>query len=185
MEKQNLPKIIKYNNENAYLTKYYGYYATKSGKVLSCKVKGGQGRIDINNPRELISKYDKDGYIECTISINGKNRYIKAHKIIYETFNGDIPEGMTVDHKDNIKTHNELSNLQLLSRGDNTRKAKSGKPSNKKKYEISIDGKLQGIYEKKELKEKFDINNHDISTFINKGKYTSKLIERKITLKRV
>ena len=48
-----------------------------------------------------------------------------------------------------------------------------------------IDGKLQGTYEKKELKEKFDINNHDISTFINKGKYTSKLIERKITLKRV
>lgn len=30
-----------YNNEFAYQSKYYGYYATKSGKCITVKVKGG------------------------------------------------------------------------------------------------------------------------------------------------
>ena len=34
---------IIFENEIAYKTKYDGYYVTKSGKVITTKVKGGQG----------------------------------------------------------------------------------------------------------------------------------------------
>ena len=55
---------IIFENEIAYKTKYDGYYVTKSGKVITTKVKGGQGRINIFQPREHCYKVDKDGYLE-------------------------------------------------------------------------------------------------------------------------
>ena len=52
-------KEIIFENEIAYKTKYDGYYVTKSGKVITTKVKGGQGRINIFQPREHCYKVDK------------------------------------------------------------------------------------------------------------------------------
>ena len=49
---------IIFENEIAYKTKYDGYYVTKSGKVITTKVKGGQGRINIFQPREHCYKVD-------------------------------------------------------------------------------------------------------------------------------
>lgn len=41
------------------------------------------------------------------------------HKIIWEAFNGLIPEGMVIDHTDGNKGNNALTNLQLVSQSDN------------------------------------------------------------------
>lgn len=64
---------------------------------------------------------DKDGYLryhirdyETKITFN-----ISVHKVVWIYFNGLIPEGMTVDHIDDVKTNNHISNLQLLSAIDN------------------------------------------------------------------
>ena len=40
---------VLFNGEIAKETKYKGYLVTKTGKVLSAKVKGGQGSVDDNN----------------------------------------------------------------------------------------------------------------------------------------
>lgn len=47
----------------------------------------------------------------------------KVHQIIWEAFNGEIPEGYEVDHKDNNRLNNALDNLQLLTHADNVEKA--------------------------------------------------------------
>ena len=126
-----LPEIIYYNDEPAYQSKYYGYYATKSGKCITVKVKGGQGSIDINNPREHCYKIDKDGYKELCLSetSNGvfKRYYRRLHRFVYETIEGDIPDELTVDHKNMNKQKNNIENLRLLTREENTSIARKTK----------------------------------------------------------
>jgi len=48
-----------------------------------------------------------------------------VHNIVWEMFNGPVPEGLEVDHKDNDTTNNRIDNLRLASRHGqlcNTRK---------------------------------------------------------------
>lgn len=49
---------------------------------------------------------------------NVKKRYY-IHRLVYESFNGHIENNMEVDHIDNNKSNNSLSNLQLLTRKEN------------------------------------------------------------------
>ena len=41
------------------------------------------------------------------------------HRVIWFYFNGDIPNNMQINHKDECKTNNALDNLELLSPQDN------------------------------------------------------------------
>lgn len=161
----NKPYIV-FEGEKAYETKYKGYYATKSGYIISVKVKGGQGSIDTNKPRYHSVKIDKDGYLEVCLSIveNGEHKriYRRVHRIIWETFNGDIPDGMTIDHDNNIPFDNRLENLQLMTRPNNTIKALKNHPSSKRyRYQIIYKGELLGIYDRKSIKMLLNINEKD------------------------
>lgn len=117
-------KPIKFFKES----KYKGYICFDDGTIYSAKVKGGQGSLDYNNLHELKYGQDKDGYLDVCISYIDEEtgeqvrKYPRVHKFIYETFNGDIPEGYTVDHIDNNKKKNYLNNLQLLTVNENTLK---------------------------------------------------------------
>lgn len=106
-------------------TKYPDYYATVSGKILSKKVKGGQGRL-CGVYRELKYKLDRYGYLSVCLSTveDGihKRYYIPVHKLVYETFYGEKPKHMSIDHIDNNRLNNSVDNLQLLTPGENSAK---------------------------------------------------------------
>lgn len=53
-----------------------------------------------------------------------------CHRIIWEMFNGEIPDNMFVDHIDRIKSNNRIDNLRLVTREGNMRNAR--KSSNNK-----------------------------------------------------
>ena len=46
-----------------------------------------------------------------------------AHRVIWEMFNGKIPEGLQIDHINGIKDDNRIENLQLLSHKQNTQRS--------------------------------------------------------------
>ncbi|MGL4584042.1 MAG: HNH endonuclease signature motif containing protein [Flavobacterium sp.] len=51
------------------------------------------------------------------------HKALKLHTIVWETFNGKIPEGYEIDHINNNRLDCRLDNLQLLTHADNVEKA--------------------------------------------------------------
>ena len=50
----------------------------------------------------------------------GKLKYV--HRLVWETFVGEIPQGLDIDHKDSNPSNNNLSNLQLMTPRENNDK---------------------------------------------------------------
>lgn len=164
-----------FENEIAYKTKYDGYYVTKSGKVITTKVKGGQGRINIFQPREHCYKVDKDGYLELCLSFIENNRHIRkyyrVHRLVYETLMGDIPQELTIDHIDANPQNNSIENLQILTRENNTRKALKNKKSPKRfMYQLYKNNIYVGTFDRKELGKNIGLKGKDFYQDTNNKK---------------
>lgn len=65
---------------------------------------------------------DKDGYLKVSIKTGGTTYNEFLHRVVFRTFSGEIPDGMTVDHIDKDKSHNHKDNLQLMTSEDNAAK---------------------------------------------------------------
>ena len=79
----------------------------------------------INVENKIPSKGDKscNGYMKCLVRKNSQMlRIYYVHRLIWECFNGTILRGKVIDHINDIKDDNRLSNLQLLSRKVNNKK---------------------------------------------------------------
>lgn len=64
---------------------------------------------------------DKDGYLKVSVTDKHKVTHNESlHRVVYRAFNGEIPDGMTVDHIDKDKLNNHKDNLQLMTAGDNS-----------------------------------------------------------------
>lgn len=94
------------------------YRASNLGRIKSLE------RIDILGRRVkekiLTSGINQYGYCQVELYKNsiGKNYYV--HRLVWSAFNGQIPEGLQVNHKNEIKTDNRLSNLNLMTPKENT-----------------------------------------------------------------
>jgi len=68
-----------------------------------------------NKWQQTACKPNGNGYAEVRFG----TKLIKAHKVIYEVFIGNIPDGYDVDHIDRNRLNNSLSNLRLALRFQN------------------------------------------------------------------
>lgn len=62
-----------------------------------------------------VGSIGKKGYYKTSID----KRFYLIHRIVWEMHNGEIPEGLMVDHKDRNKTNNCIDNLRLASNSQN------------------------------------------------------------------
>lgn len=62
---------------------------------------------------QIASETIKKGYNRVWLHHNGKRQCFMAHRIIWTMFNGEIPEGYIVDHKDTNSLDNKIKNLRL------------------------------------------------------------------------
>ena len=53
--------------------------------------------------------------------------YAKEHRLIWVYFNGEIPDGMIIDHIDMDKTNNKIENLRLVTYSQNARRMRTKK----------------------------------------------------------
>ena len=97
---------------------YEAYTITQEGDVYSTKW---------NTPRKLKPQratQSKKGYYQIRLYDEsgelGKLKYV--HRVVWETFRGEIPDGLEIDHMDGDTSNNSLANLQVLTRKQNTNK---------------------------------------------------------------
>ena len=120
-----------------------GYFVSDFGEVKSCS--GAK-------PRILKQRNDRQGYPRVNIYIDKKCTTFKIATLVAMVFlNHSKENGLVVDHIDNDKSNNKLSNLQLVSVRKNSSKDKKGvskytgvswcKLSKKWKAQIHLDGK--------------------------------------------
>lgn len=85
------------------------------------------------------SKNPKTGYY--TTRVDGTNKYV--HRLVWELFKGEIPEGYEINHIDGNKANNKLSNLELVTRQENCAekiRCRRLSKAQKKRCYIVIDG---------------------------------------------
>lgn len=66
-----------------------------------------------------FTRDDKTGYYLGTTRVNGKRQ--RLHRYVWEYYNGEIPKGYDIHHKDHNKDNNELDNLELISKSQHSR----------------------------------------------------------------
>lgn len=91
------------------------YYATTDGEFYS-------------ETRKIKKTTQANGYEYVTIDGGAK----LVHRVMWEVFNGEIPEGMEIDHINTIRTDNRLENLRCVTPSENKRN-----PLTIEKYKVS------------------------------------------------
>ena len=95
---------------------YEGYQVSNLGRVKSLE------RIDALGHRlkEKILKPQLDGrYYQVCLCKQSVKKHYRVHRLVWEAFNGQIPEGLQVNHINEVKTDNRLSNLNLMTSKEN------------------------------------------------------------------
>ena len=109
---------------------YEGLYQVSSlGRVKSHERTTTQSNGKIQPVKERILKPGKDamGYLHVRLFKNGVANLFKIHRLVANAFipNDDL-FATTVNHIDEDKTNNRVSNLEWMSHGDNTRYSNAG-----------------------------------------------------------
>lgn len=65
----------------------------------------------------------KYGYYLGNVPIEGRKRKypLRAHIYVWKKYNGEIPEGFDVHHKDEDTSNNDISNLELIPHSEHMR----------------------------------------------------------------
>lgn len=57
----------------------------------------------------------RGGYFYVRMQVDGKTLWAQSHRLVWWYFNGPIPKGLSINHKNGVTTCNELSNLELAT----------------------------------------------------------------------
>ena len=60
------------------------------------------------------------GYLQVSLWKDGKTRNLRVHRLVAEAFIQNPNNLATINHKDEVKNNNAASNLEWMSREDNT-----------------------------------------------------------------
>jgi len=103
-----------YNNIEFFeIPGYDKYYISKCGQILSIKR---------NTKKIMRPSSNGRGYQIISIrNNNGIRKAPKVHRLVCRTFLLDYSEDLHVDHKDNNKTNNNLSNLRMVTVSQNNK----------------------------------------------------------------
>lgn len=87
---------------------------------------------------KIFTKYgtcieDKDGYWIVSSRKEG-NKNKRLHRLVWEEYNGPIPHGFVIHHKDNNRKNNNIDNLEILSSFEHNALHKRGNQNALKQY---------------------------------------------------
>jgi len=146
--------------------------------------------FDLNNNQVYGHKHKKYlkldlnnyGYYSIKLCKNSKIKTFLLHRLVYEAYNGVIPDKMCIDHIDNNPKNNNIENLRLATISQNAMNKKVNKNNlstgykNIRKtkcntYEVSISKNNKIVYNKnfKTLEEA--ILNRDVNLILHHAEF--------------
>ena len=88
------------------------YYVTKDGRIF-------------NMSKNIEMRQEKTGnYYRITTQYNLKGKHFLVHRMVWEAFNGMIPDGYDIDHLDGNPANNALENLEIVTHQENIKRRK-------------------------------------------------------------
>lgn len=163
---------------------FTGYYEVSNlGRICGIERHDKLGRLRKRALRK--PQFGKSNYYIMALSKEGFMKTIAVAKLVYESFNGPVPEGMQVNHINELRTDNRLENLNILTPKENTnwgghnervRKAQlNRKDLSIEVFQYDLEGNLLKVWPSaKEIERCLGFKNQNISNCCNKTKYHTK-----------
>ena len=98
-----------------------GYAVDEEGNVYSLNYWGKKGNV-----QKLKIQKGSNGYPIITVSVNGKQKSYTVHSLMGKAYLDYTPHlrDFVIDHIDDDKTNNKLSNLRVITQRQNAIKSK-------------------------------------------------------------
>lgn len=147
------------------------YFVSDEGDIYSCKY---------NQQSQLKPRMNKRGYLYVNLCKNGKSKSVMIHRLVAKYFLPDFNETLQVNHKDGIKTNNNISNLEMVTQTENMKHAVINKllvnPKGEKHWCVKLTEKevveirqkyKNGCYTQQNLAEQYNVSRECIKLIIN------------------
>lgn len=93
---------------------YEGYYAAaEDGSIYRVKTREGKPIC------RMVAMRIKNGYAVAHLCMNAVRKDVLAHRAVWQAFNGPIPDGLQINHKNGVRHDNRLSNLEVVTIREN------------------------------------------------------------------
>lgn len=134
------------------------YQASNLGNIRSLCYNGGFRKT----PKNLVLRMRKDGYTDVNLGCNCKKI---VHILVWEAFNGPIPEGYEINHVNCIRHDNRIENLSLLTHYENTKWDHADWKRGKEILQYTLDGRFLGKWHsQKEIERYLGFSQKSISS---------------------
>jgi hypothetical protein len=112
------------------------YYITEDGRVFTT----ANNRTNANKKlHESKLQTSVKGYKTLVLlGADMKKHTYQVHRLVVESFVERIPDGLQVDHIDNNKTNNHVSNLRIVTNLENTRYKMENLAKNPKQFSCKL-----------------------------------------------
>lgn len=91
-------------------------------KPIPVKCNRNGKEVVINRTPKLLKQRIKSKYLFISLGRTNNRVYLPVHKIVYESFNGKLGDGLEIDHINGNCIDNRLCNLQAVTHTDNLAK---------------------------------------------------------------
>lgn len=92
---------------------YRGYYANEVGDIISGP------KLTRTGFRKLSLFPSARKYLVCGVTVQGKSKQVKVHKLVADAYLGPRPDGKVVDHIDGNILNNAPENLRYVTHREN------------------------------------------------------------------
>ena len=136
-----------YNDTTYVESNWRGLFISEYGDVISFRRCRNTIDYDIK-PKVMTPKLSIAGYKMISISIRtnnvAKTHWLFVHRLVAETFLGIKPKNYVVDHKDENRLNNHVTNLQYIKQGDNISKNRKTLTNYVKPDKVAVDAIVDG-----------------------------------------